>query len=476
MLIFTIILLLFLSIGGVYLLDPDFGWRLHLGKKMVENHQLIQNYDGYNVFEKLKIIDHEWLTNLLYYLSYDRFGYIPLLIISFLAAVLVAWLLYRVAEKRSTPVIAIIATFNFLLAFSAVYFGVRPQLLLFLGVGLMLYIKTFVPDFRRRLILYFILFLIGNNLHGGFLVLSIIPLFLETDFSKLFQKNLSQFWQSLSLLIIILLGVSITPYGLDYWRLVFEYGKNTFYLTHIREWLPIYYSGTNFIGTLIPGCLVVFLLIIEGYWRKIKPNELILLIILFVAGVQARRMFPIFIMVATPYIAASLKYLLEEIFKIKPKDLKLITPAIFLLLCVCFFPKPNCIRINQNPFINNSQYPAQALEVLEEQKPSDGILFNHYGWGGYIVWTHPEIPVFIDGRGPQGEIKPGLSILQEYFNILDNKELMKQKIVDYNITSVLLDKKEYKKQSSTFYDYLKQEKDWQTAYEDENSVLFIKKL
>ena len=46
---------------------------------------------------------------------------------------------------------------------------------------------------------------------------------------------------------------------------------------------------------------------------------------------------------------------------------------------------------------NRKDYPAGAVEFLREHRPP-GPLYNHFNWGGYLIWTLPEYPVGIDGR------------------------------------------------------------------------------
>jgi len=40
-------------------------------------------------------------------------------------------------------------------------------------------------------------------------------------------------------------------------------------------------------------------------------------------------------------------------------------------------------------------FPVGARDAL---KASSGVLLNEYDWGGYLIWTVPERPVFVDGR------------------------------------------------------------------------------
>jgi hypothetical protein len=44
-----------------------------------------------------------------------------------------------------------------------------------------------------------------------------------------------------------------------------------------------------------------------------------------------------------------------------------------------------------------ARYPAKAASVIEE-RGYRGPLFNEYGWGSYLIWRLPNLPVSIDGR------------------------------------------------------------------------------
>lgn len=46
---------------------------------------------------------------------------------------------------------------------------------------------------------------------------------------------------------------------------------------------------------------------------------------------------------------------------------------------------------------NRKEYPAGAVEHLREHRPP-GPLYNHFNWGGYLIWALPEYPVGMDGR------------------------------------------------------------------------------
>jgi hypothetical protein len=51
----------------------------------------------------------------------------------------------------------------------------------------------------------------------------------------------------------------------------------------------------------------------------------------------------------------------------------------------------NVIRSVQNAF------PLDAVRYIEKNRPP-GPLFNHFDWGGFLIATLPNYPVWIDGR------------------------------------------------------------------------------
>jgi hypothetical protein len=44
-----------------------------------------------------------------------------------------------------------------------------------------------------------------------------------------------------------------------------------------------------------------------------------------------------------------------------------------------------------------AKYPVEAARVIEDRGDS-GPLFNHFNWGGYLIWRLPRLPVSLDGR------------------------------------------------------------------------------
>ena len=47
--------------------------------------------------------------------------------------------------------------------------------------------------------------------------------------------------------------------------------------------------------------------------------------------------------------------------------------------------------------VNRDHFPAGAAEYVRVHRPP-GQLYNHFNWGGYLIWALPEYPVGLDGR------------------------------------------------------------------------------
>jgi len=43
------------------------------------------------------------------------------------------------------------------------------------------------------------------------------------------------------------------------------------------------------------------------------------------------------------------------------------------------------------------QFPVSAVKFINEKNYS-GPLYNHFNWGGYLIWALPRVPVSMDGR------------------------------------------------------------------------------
>jgi hypothetical protein len=118
--------------------------------------------------------------------------------------------------------------------------------------------------------------------------------------------------------------------------------------------------------------------------------------------------------------------------------------------------------------VNGTQYPAGAVEYVREHRPP-GPLYNHFNWGGYLIWALPEYPVGMDGRtNLYGELR--LERAHRAWNGLegwnDDPDLLAAGLI---IAPTKLGKEEI-----TLTGLLRRAQDrWRVVYEDETAVVFV---
>lgn len=81
---------------------------------------------------------------------------------------------------------------------------------------------------------------------------------------------------------------------------------------------------------------------------------------------------------------------------------------------------------------DTSAYPAGAVDAL---RASRGVLLNEYDWGGYLIWSVPERPVFVDGR-----LYPfvGNGVMRSYLSALHVLPTWRAELERWNVAQALV--------------------------------------
>lgn len=106
-------------------------------------------------------------------------------------------------------------------------------------------------------------------------------------------------------------------------------------------------------------------------------------------------------------------------------------------------------------------YPVKALPYLQQLHP-EGRVFNHFLWGGYLIWNARNIPVFIDSRV---DIYERGGVFADYLDAIGIKKTLE--VFDkYHIRYVLFDK------DSPISYLLMHTQGWKIDYDDGTTMLF----
>lgn len=457
--------------------DPDFWWHLRTGQ-LIAQTQEIPNADPFSFTANAKQwVTHEWLSEFFIYSSFIVGGY-GLLIFIFSGVITASFLFaYLRCSKESKPYIA-----GFVLLLGAIAsaptWGVRPQMLtlLFTSVFLFLLDRYRHNGNYRTLIPIPLIIILWVNLHAGYIIgiaIEIIYIFgylLEVAILRYRKKEKidvvtqKSLWILFSVLITSILAVLLNPTGFRIFTYPFQTLTDSAMQSYIQEWLsPDFHQA-------IWQPFAVMLLALIGLGmignRPISITNIILTLVFGFGALRSMRNIPLFAIVVIPVLAEQFYYLLK--FRLNTNEQSrlfryiapLIISAIAVVLVLGF------IQVTNNQQKSEAEnFPRDAVDWIITNKPK-GNIFNSYNWGGYIIWRlYPEYLVYIDGRADLY----GEEFITNYRRIYYTKPGWEEKLDQENIRIVFVES------DSMLADALRQSSTWKEEYEDNISVIFLKK-
>jgi hypothetical protein len=457
-------------------MDPDMWWHLRTGQVVLEQGVPQTDLFSYTVPHHDWIVQ-QWLTDVLMWLVYRAVGFGGLMLL-FAAAVSAAfWFVYSVSAGR--PYLAAFVTLLAFLA-AALPMGVRPQMFNVFFLALFIHLLEGYKDGRyRRRTLYLLPFLtlLWANMHSGFLAgVALLAVYAGGEGVGLFlgprdERNLQ--WPDVRLLALLavagLAASLINPHG---YRLtlfpLFTLGSSAIQ-QNILEWRsPDFHSPYFwFFGlTLAMGVL-------GWLWSPRRPTwtELLLFGGTAAAGLLSARHIPLFAVTAVPIIARHWQEALAET-RLAPllgpaptlSPSRALVATNWMLLFLILFGATIWVadRLAGNAQTIEARFPVAAVDFLEESGLAQGRVYNHYDWGGYLIWRG--IPVFVDGRT---EVY-GDDFFRTYLLTFNLDEQWRQPLDDFAVDYVLM------KRTSPLATLLAVSPEWDERYADDVARIFVR--
>lgn len=421
------ILVISFTLYGFLSLDHDFGWHLRMGQLILDSG--IPKTDPFSyTMPSFPFIDHEWLTNVIFFKLYSFIGKLGL---SFIFALLtITSLIITIPRKLLAFAFVPILLSSTILMSSL---GIRPQIETWVLFALLFRILTDQKFFRLGKFFIPILMLVWVNLHGAF-ALGIVVLLLF---------NTVSIWQSgkvnltnLTILILSILATFLNPYGLRIWKEVWMQMTDTNLRWSILEWYPL-------ILRLDLAFLILLSLSLVFIWKYKKSFSLFeksLYFGLLLAGLSSQRHISLWLIITTPLFTKSLSLAFEEFTKEKLQKERFIKAYKLLLLLAVLIFSFHLFLVFQTNFTEEKYYPKQAISFLKTL-PLDYQILAPYDWGGYLIWNLPDRKVFIDGRMPSWKEKQPKNqetswAFKTYTNAVNGKEL-EETVDQFNIRYIL---------------------------------------
>jgi hypothetical protein len=469
----AVLLLTFYGYFAIRVWDIDFWWHVAAGRNILE-HAAIPSTDPFGVYDANNvwgqtILKSQWLGQVLLYSVYRWFDLDG--IILFRAGLLtlclaVIYLRCRLAGANMVFAFTVIALAGMHML---LHTGERPQLFSFLYVSLIfLLFDGFVRSGKRGLLLAVpLLMLFWSNTHGGS-VLGMVALGLAGVCFVLGQRfSQGSFTTPQAKLMLVVLCLSMgallaTPNGWTTFQHIIALENNP-----LRDRTSEYASpwslwpATRYYWVFV----ALAVLSLPGFVNKDHWQRGMLALALGLISLTGFRYIPFFVLVAAPYVAASLSRMLVKI-KLPGMAASVLVGVAAITLLGYGVSKH---RVFQHGIVE-SRYPVGAVNFIKERQLG-GKMFNSMGWGGYLIWhLAGKVTVFVDGRmlDPKRVI-PYTHILwasQEGIRYFEEQDF-DLALVPYGNT---LSGERY-----PLAPYLFKHPEWQAVYRDNQGYLFARK-
>jgi hypothetical protein len=445
-------------------IDPDVWWHLRTGQYISE-HKSVPHTDSFSYTRAGQPwVAHEWLAELLLYQIHRIAGWGGLIVI--FSAVLCAAFFLLYLRCGPATYIAGVATLCAAWATAPVW-GVRPQVLSLLLTSLWLLILERSERDPKILWWTLPLTLLWVNLHAGFavgLVLSALFLageWMERALGWAAQRSSRRLNIAALILFLDFLLVPLNPNGLRMFSYPVETLRSAAMQNYIAEWASPNFHHAEYwpFLVLVLGTFVV----LSWSGRPVRPRDVLLLVVSLYAALCSIRMTPLFVLIAVPLVAKRMGNwpTRSSATQHRHATARIALNSVVVLSMAAFAGIHLARVIQRQPQAEAQHFPVSAVTFLATNGVQ-GPIFNHYDWGGYLVWRlYPSARVFIDGRADLYEKQ----LLDQFADTYQFKDNWQQTLQRWAIGTVLVPK------DSALATGLRNYPGWTVAYEDAQALV-----
>jgi len=482
MILFFALFLTFISgcfVAGSALHDPDTCWQLALGKLIFESSEIVRidpfSYTFSAIGAGHDFVMYQWLSNLIFYLTYKDAGLFGLLLLAAEIIVFSFIVLPLIRAQSRTLLdwdvllVVVIGTLT-----ASFHFLVRPEIWSYLFLAVCVVIACRIERSNknkaridwRAIAAVFLTMLFWCNLHSGFvlgLLLFVIQAVCELAINRRLKPTVAL------ALGAGLIASLINPYGIQLW----SYLPHLFFPLFNKYIVEIKPLGLTDLTTLtfVPYVLLS-LITLYRISRLIQFQDIKSLcfpiataLICIGAGIASRRLVPFSAIVQTMFMIELL-----QTTRAPKRPLRMHVIAMALLMAASVIAgvywistfKTIDIAIPQSSIVFHS--PTKAIEHLKTSLP-EGNLLNDPQFGDVMIWHMSPCPkLFIDTRFDMY----GWQIVEDYHQMSECKGNFQTKLADYNIRWIFM------RPQQKLVSYLRQSPNWKTVYEDDTAVVLAR--
>lgn len=388
----------------VLYIDPDVWWHFRTGQWIFSHGQvpITDPFSAYGVGKPW--VAYSWFFEILVYVLFTEHGLIGILVFTVSMSFLITLVLHATLRRSELPFIAEVFLVAVALGAMSSLLSPRPWLFSILFFTVELFILFQVRRTGRIGLLLALppLFVLWANLHIQFIYgLAVLGLFLmdillsQLPSLSLYPRrplNISFKRASLAFLAC-LIATLITPYHFRLYTPIFEYVGQTGAFQVVMELLPLSFrSHTDWlvIGLTIGAAFVL------GWQRAWLLFPTLLLLMGTFLAFRARRDIWVLVLAAVFIISEFGRFAKSEP-PFSFTKLRIICIIVSLTVATYLIGVSRQISEQRLEGVVERGFPVAAVKFVNEKNYS-GPLYNHFNWGGYLIWAIPRLRVSMDGR------------------------------------------------------------------------------
>ena len=418
-LVIAVTFLLIFFAGLQFSVDNDTWWQLRTGEFIAEQGAIpsTDSFSYTRAGEPWRYPSSAWLSELQLFLIHDNFG--PGGLNIWVAALVTLAFFFTYLSMSGS---LFLKSFVLVLAVmaSGIYWAARPYMISFVLAALFLWI---LEDFRwgrqNRLVWVPALMILWVNSHPGFAIgFLLLGVYLVDEglrwavaryrsTGKLLKVSRDRL-SSLGLVALgALIAACINPTGPAVFAFPFETISLGAVQVSIAEWQSPDFHTLQ--AQPFAWLLVLLIAVLGAARRPLVLSDFLLVAGFGFMGLMAVRNVPLFALAAPVVLTRHAEPWLQELGK-KLKRRKpgkqgpaptwqrwlnggivaIVALAVMARLAMVYPPEANAQALA-------AKLPVGALQYIQRERPP-GRLFSSYNWGGYLIWSLREYPVFVDGR------------------------------------------------------------------------------
>lgn len=434
--------------------NNDFWFLINTGKYILNNG--FPHIEPFTIHEGLSLVVQQWLTDVIFYLIYNKFGIYGMYTFILIAKLIITYLIYKtcllISDNKIKLSILITLIINMLLS---IYFFIdtRPyifDIIIFLTEFYILesYIKS---SNNKYLIILPVLSLLLINLHCSMwfmLYIFLLPYYIE----YIIRKDYKIKPIIITTIIMIIVGF-INPYGIYAITYIFNSYGNTYINNQVAEMLPFTINESTLV-------YIYLLFILITYRKKEKINIRYFLLFLGTAYLCLKHMRALIFL-----IIISLLPLCDNLKRLFPKETitykknKKDTTTYIILLLILIITFIFNIRVEKEDQI--ALY--RISNYLDEKANKNIKLYTEYATGsyleyrGYKCYIDPRAEVFLKKNNKKEDIFIEFFYLQ---NLYGDQKIIREFLQKYDFDYLLVES------SDVLYYFLEDNEDYTLVYTD----------